>query len=182
MLAIIPKGLFIHEIIHGVIVLPLAYLIYQQKQKTLGVSPRMNAFQKLTAFAVKLRRNHGRKLVELHKKTKSPTKAILVVFITYIIDLDHLFDYFLHYGASFNFKYFLEGSQFDESGRAFIPFHAWEYLAILALASIKKGWNSWPTVFLFGYAPHLILDSINVESFLFYSLVVRAATGFSFLP
>ncbi|KKQ09576.1 hypothetical protein A2858_03480 [Candidatus Daviesbacteria bacterium RIFCSPHIGHO2_01_FULL_36_37] len=41
-------------------------LFYQLKQKTSDVNPRMNALNN-TALAVKLRRNHGREPVELHK-------------------------------------------------------------------------------------------------------------------
>lgn len=40
---------------------------YQLKQKTMFVRTWMNAFN-ITALAVKLRRDHGRKAVELHKK------------------------------------------------------------------------------------------------------------------
>jgi transaldolase len=49
---------------------------YQLKQKTSDVNPRMNALND-TALAVKLRRNHGRKPVELHKMIVKEISSLL---------------------------------------------------------------------------------------------------------
>lgn len=56
-------------------------LLYQLKQKTSDVNPRMNALND-TALAVKLRRNHGRKPVEFHKlifPKRHPLKLLFII-------------------------------------------------------------------------------------------------------
>lgn len=48
-----------------------------------------------------------------------------------LIDLDHLIDYFLAFGAKFRLEYFLKGYQFLESDKIYIFFHGWEYVVAL---------------------------------------------------
>ena len=50
-----------------------------------------------------------------------------------LIDLDHLFDYFLAFGAKFNLTYFAKGYQFLKSDKIYIPFHSWEIVIICFL-------------------------------------------------
>lgn len=109
--------------------------------------------------------------------------SVLIMFIvTYSIDLDHLVDYFSHYGFKLNFSNFLSGKYFNKKKIAYIPFHAWEWLLILGLIVLIGGysWDSYYVAIFFGLLPHYILDSINVNSFLFYSISYRVLKKFLF--
>ncbi len=49
----------------------------------------------------------------------------------FFIDLDHLLDYFLAFGAKFNLSYFLKGYQFLKTDKIYVLFHSWELVIIL---------------------------------------------------
>ena len=121
------------------------------------------------------------------KKTKSIKLIILTIFITIIIDIDHILDYFLYYCFSLDFIKFLKADYFSQSGHAYVLFHGWEWLALLviinmkSMVNIKKKWKTFWFILLFAYTPHLILDSLNVGSFLFYSILYRLFHSFTYL-
>lgn len=118
----------------------------------------------------------------LYKKTNSWKKFFAVILVTYLIDLDHLIDYFSFYGLKINLLKMMDNSYFELPHRAFIFFHAWEWILILGVLAWKKGWRS-PYTFLFlGLIPHLIFDSTHVGSLRFYSVIFRAINSFSYLP
>lgn len=117
----------------------------------------------------------------LWNKTRSSKLVILLFFVVYAVDIDHLFDYFAFYGfKKFSLLEFVSGLYFSETHQAFTPLHAWEWAGVLAILSKKRGWESYYTVVLFGYLPHLIYDSLNIGNFLFYSIIYRALVGFTF--
>lgn len=137
-------NLFAHELLHGIIAFPFAFLYW--------------------------------------KKTKDHKGAFVIMFIAYFIDLDHFIDYFSYYGFNFNLFKFLGGEHFEVTQRAIVPLHAWEWVIVLSLISLKRGWKSLSTILLMGIIPHLILDSINQNHFLFYSIIYRASVSdFGFL-
>ncbi len=102
----------------------------------------------------------------------------------FLIDLDHVLEYFFVFGPHFNFSYFMQGRQFLVSNRILLIFHAWEY-AIIALAAawlLRRRRNIY--VFLlaltFGGIVHLTSDCVlNEYPWRNYSLVYRAFQGFS---
>jgi len=108
----------------------------------------------------------------LWKKTKSKKLVLILFLTTYLVDLDHLVDYFGYFGFNFSFLEFIKADYFQKTGRSITPFHAWEWTLILAVISWKKGWKSIYTAFLFGLLPHFIFDSLTVD-FLSYSLFYR---------
>ncbi|KKQ10394.1 hypothetical protein A2858_01770 [Candidatus Daviesbacteria bacterium RIFCSPHIGHO2_01_FULL_36_37] len=61
-------------ILGTILFVPLYFAVYQLKQKTSDVNPRMNALNN-TALAVKLRRNHGREPMELHRLANFEAKS-----------------------------------------------------------------------------------------------------------
>lgn len=113
-------------------------------------------------------------------KTKSYKLVILVIVLAYLVDLDHLIDYFIYLGFRFNLKSFFEGQQFQNSKHAIILFHAWEWLIILLIINLRKKWNSIWRALLMAYSSHMLLDVINVGSILFYSIIYRLLNGFRF--
>ena len=49
----------------------------------------------------------------------------------FLIDFDHVLEYFLYYGWHFNMQYFIESRQFLLTDKIRIYFHAWEYFPLL---------------------------------------------------
>ena len=80
----------------------------------------------------------------------------------FLIDLDHLIDYFLAFGWNFRLDYFLNGYQFFKYEKLYIAFHGWEYVFIaLILVLILKNKIA-KTILLalaFGMFFHLSVDS-----------------------
>lgn len=113
----------------------------------------------------------------LWNKTKSPKAIILYFIISIGMDIDHLFDFFGYYGFTFDPALFFKLDYFDGPGRAFVPFHAWEWILVTFLL-FKKTWKVIWLILMFGMLSHLILDSINVGSIIFYSIIYRAEAGF----
>ncbi|KKQ38105.1 MAG: hypothetical protein US53_C0001G0010 [Candidatus Woesebacteria bacterium GW2011_GWA1_37_7] len=111
-------------------------------------------------------------------KTRSLKSALFVILLTYLLDLDHLLDYFLYFGFKFNVFDFISASYFLNTKRAIVPFHAWEWTLLLFPLSYRKGWRSVFTILLFALIPHLIYDSLVVGSFVFYSIIYRGLKGF----
>ena len=128
-------GLFLHELMHGIVAIPVAYLMY--------------------------------------RKTKSFGLALFTFVASFLIDLDHLVDYFAFYGFRFNLLEFLRGEQFEITQKAYIPLHAWELLVILGIVSKKVGWKSCITALTLGFTIHVIFDAIVWGDFLFYSIIYR---------
>lgn len=102
----------------------------------------------------------------------------------FLIDLDHVLEYFLTYGLNFNLAYFLQGRQFLISDQIQLWFHAWEYVFIfLIFAYLFKKTNTIKAAFItlaLVVGVHLISDSIiNRCPPKFYSLAYRASVNFS---
>jgi hypothetical protein len=114
----------------------------------------------------------------IYKKTGKLKFTIIPLLMTYLIDIDHMFDYWGFYGFGFNPLKFVQMEYFFGPGRAFIPFHAWEWVAIFAAISYKKGWNSYTTAITLGMIAHLIWDTISMQNLLFYSIIYRGLIGF----
>lgn len=113
-------------------------------------------------------------------KTKS-IKLAMVVFITaYLVDVDHLVDYFAYKGFEFKLADFMSEEYYTVTRRAYAPLHGWEWIvALLVLGGGKlKGWQSFCTALGLGLLAHLLYDSWNVGSIPFYSFIYRAFSGF----
>ncbi len=111
--------------------------------------------------------------------------GILVGFLGgFLIDLDHVLEYFLVNGLHFNLIYFLQGRQFLISDKIHLWFHAWEHVLLLLLLSLAFKRNKVSeTIFItfaFAASVHLLTDSvINKYPPKFYSLLHRAEVNFS---
>lgn len=117
----------------------------------------------------------------LWKKTGSKKLVALLFVATYLVDLDHLVDYFSFYGIKFNLADFFVGDYFDHAHKAYIPFHAWEWIVLLGIIAKIRGWKSYYTAILLGLIPHYVLDFLVMDNFFFYSLTYRAINNFTFL-
>lgn len=102
----------------------------------------------------------------------------------FLIDLDHVLEYFFVFGLHFNIHYFIEGRQFLLSDKIRLVFHAFEYFPLLLLSAYLTKHKQALSVFLLalGFAGfvHLVSDSfINNYPFRNYSIIYRASKGFS---
>jgi len=111
--------------------------------------------------------------------------GILVGFIGgFLIDLDHVLEYFLVYGPHFNLIYFLQGRQFLISDQIHLWFHAWEYVAVFIIFSFiikkNKGIKAILLTLALAISVHLLTDTvINRVPLKFYTLSYRASQNFS---
>lgn len=102
----------------------------------------------------------------------------------FLIDLDHVLEYFLVFGPSFNLQYFFESRQFLTSDMVRLYFHAWEYLPLLLiLAAIFRKYEKVKIALItlaFAGTIHLVSDVlINDSYFKYYSIYYRASYNFS---
>lgn len=102
----------------------------------------------------------------------------------FLIDLDHLLEYFLFYGWHFNFQYFIEGREFVLSNQIHLWFHAWEYVPIVLLLAFvvrrRQAFAAFLVALAFGGFVHLASDClINNYPIRNYSLLYRYRVDFS---
>ena len=96
----------------------------------------------------------------------------------FLIDLDHLIDYFLAFGFQHKLNYFLKGYQFLKSDKSYVLFHSFELSIFLILLAFILHYYLLliiaTSLFL-----HLITDlSINKLSLKFYFLIYRLINNF----
>lgn len=96
----------------------------------------------------------------------------------FLIDLDHVIEYFLVFGIRFNLLYFFESRQFLISDKIRLVFHAWEYVPVLLLlAYFLRKWKNVKVALItlaFAGAIHLVSDIfINGYYFRYYSIIYR---------
>jgi membrane-bound metal-dependent hydrolase YbcI (DUF457 family) len=102
----------------------------------------------------------------------------------FLIDIDHLLEYFLVFGFNFNLEYFLEGREFLVSNQIHLWFHAWEYvILLLSLAWLFKKSKVLETILVvlaFSIFIHLLTDSlINHYQLKYYSIFYRQELNFA---
>ncbi|MDP2944024.1 MAG: hypothetical protein Q8N57_00385 [bacterium] len=102
----------------------------------------------------------------------------------FLIDLDHVLEYFFTFGLHFNLNYFLTGRGFLISDRIFLVFHAWEYIPILLIVAWllrrRKNISIFLLALTFGAIVHMTSDCfLNNYPPRNYSIIYRAAKGFN---
>lgn len=98
--------------------------------------------------------------------------SFLVITGGFIIDLDHLLDYFLYYKKrSLDLEKFLKAS-FLESGKVYLFLHSWELCLGLVLGGIF--FQNWALLmFTLSMGMHLFIDAIQRKNPWFYFLTYR---------
>lgn len=108
--------------------------------------------------------------------------AIFGVMGGFLVDLDHFIDYYLAFGWHWNWHYFRDGYQFLSSGKIYVLFHGWEYVAILALLTFLFRNKYVKTIFLslalalfFHLVTDVVVDDTPIKS---YSIIYRLKHNF----
>lgn len=100
----------------------------------------------------------------------------------FFIDLDHFIDYFLAFGWSFNFNYFINSHQYLKADKVYVLFHAWEYVILLIIAVMilnNKTLKSALLALALGILFHLSADVVINEGLVkSYSIIHRAKNNF----
>lgn len=114
---------------------------------------------------------------------KKPLWAVIFGVIGgFLVDLDHFIDYYLAFGWHWNWRYFNYGYQFLKSGKIYVLFHAWEYVAILVLLTLLFKNKYAKTIFLslaLGLFFHLITDVVVDDTPIkSYSIIYRIKHNF----
>ncbi len=109
---------------------------------------------------------------------------LLIGFIAgVLVDLDHLFDYFIAFGPHFNLEYFIKGYQFLKLDKIYTPLHGFEYVVFFLIAiliSKKKVIKSTFLAIALALFLHLVVDIfVNNLPPKTYSLIYRASKNFN---
>lgn len=129
----------------------------------------------------------GTTLIFLPKKKKYYRKLTIVIMLgaflgEFLLDTDHLFDYFLAYGLHFRLDYFFKGYMFDKLSKTFVIFHAWEWIAVLGtIICLTKNiiFRYFLIALTLGLLFHLVYDTVyNHVYFLGYSIIYRFIHSF----
>ena len=114
------------------------------------------------------------------KKTMAAFLSALISGVA--VDFDHLFDYFMAFGWSFNLAYFIKGFEFLKTGKMYTLFHGWEYAIVFGLAVFIFKNKTVKTIFLalsLGLFVHLcsdvIIDKVPIKS---YSIIYKIKNNF----
>lgn len=120
------------------------------------------------------------------KKNFSKNFLVCGLTLTLLMDLDHLFDYFLTYGLIINLPLMLSGEYFSTSGKIFVPLHSWELVMVflvgylLARSRGRIKLSQTLLVSLTALSVHLIFDILYYGfNPLVYFVIYRALHGFS---
>lgn len=109
-----------------------------------------------------------------------------------LVDLDHLVDYVIAFGTSFDLNFFLKGYQFLKNDKIFVPLHAWEWIPLLLLlyillkrqhlehrVKLTKYIVTFLLAFTLGLSSHLFIDTFSNKLILHgYSIIYRALNNF----
>lgn len=104
----------------------------------------------------------------------------------FLIDLDHVLEYFIVFGLKFNISSFFKSHQFLKSDKIYLVFHALEYFPLIILLAYIFRFNALLSFVLITLAMsglvHLLSDCvINNYPLKNYSIIYRASRNFSAL-
>lgn len=109
----------------------------------------------------------------------------LCLFVGVLIDFDHLIDYFLYNGFTFNLMDFLTVQRYMiPSGKIYVLFHGWEYLPVFWFLGkwLEKKFKIKGLVWsiCLSYLGHLIIDNFSyIHHPMGYSVIYRLFNNFS---
>lgn len=114
-----------------------------------------------------------------YRKFRSRKLVLIIFAVTFLIDLDHLFDYF-YFAKNLKFwEFFGRVDFFNISRKNFVLAHSWELVTILGVL----GWRKKMPVILaisFAMGGHLLVDQLSYGPHpLGYFLIFRALHNFS---
>lgn len=96
----------------------------------------------------------------LYGLTRSATAALACFAAGVLLDLDHLFDYMLNYGAPIRIGHFFRAFRYEALRHIVVFLHAWEWMLIAAAVLWLLGWEPVVAGVVLGASVHLALDQL----------------------
>jgi len=113
------------------------------------------------------------------RKFRSIKLTLAVLAASFLVDLDHLFDYFYYTGDLKFWEYFLGMNIFTTSQKVFVLAHSWELAIFLGIWGWRRRHLLAASISL-AIAGHLLVDQLTwTPNPLAYFLIFRAANNFS---
>ena len=78
----------------------------------------------------------------------------------FLIDIDHVLDYFWGFRKRFRVKEFFDDHYNGEILFIMVIFHSWELLVLLSICVLTISWNPWIIGITIGLTQHVVLDQI----------------------
>lgn len=69
-------------------------------------------------------------------ETGDPWLVVVSVLANFLIDLDHLFDYWVATGFNLKAREFFKVDYFEINKKVYVPFHSWELVVVIFLLSL----------------------------------------------
>lgn len=111
----------------------------------------------------------------LYACCRSLSLSLLVFLCGFLIDLDHLIDYFLYYRTKWDLAAFVRGDYARYSRKLYLFLHSWELTAALCLIGMYSR-NAVVLSIATGFTGHLIVDQYRTK--FGYFLLFRIAKNF----
>jgi len=110
----------------------------------------------------------------------NPWLILVALAFGFLIDVDHLFDYFAHFGFKFNLKEFLQINYMESSGKIFVLLHAWELVPVFWLVGFCFEVPGLSWTMSGAYLGHLLWDQVHFPHHpLMYFLIFRSHHKFN---
>ncbi|MCF6150548.1 MAG: hypothetical protein E3K37_18115 [Candidatus Kuenenia sp.] len=111
--------------------------------------------------------------------TRSIPPSIACFLIGWLIDVDHIWDYYINVGWDFSIKKFGHAVDSGKMKKAFLYFHSYELLIILIILCFFTQFNYCLSFTTLGIVIHLVCDQIvNPVKPLTYFLIYRVLKKF----
>ena len=108
------------------------------------------------------------------------TYIILILFFGYLLDIDHLLDFFIFYikKKKISYRLILSGSYFRSNQKVYVIFHSFEFCLTLMFYALIS--NNYALIFVFfSYFSHLLQDQLTNKPKIFgYFLIYRIFNNF----
>jgi len=92
--------------------------------------------------------------------TKELLPGISCFMIGWLIDIDHIWDYYVNVGKKFSVSKFLNAMDSGKIKKSYLYFHSYEILIVLVILCLYTQLNQILFFTTLGFAIHLFLDQI----------------------
>jgi len=97
----------------------------------------------------------------LYAVYRSAAMATASFFAGVLLDADHVFEYLREYGFRFDKKFFFNSFHYTLYRKIVLPFHAWEWLVLLAVLPVFSLGSYVSIGIIIGMGQHLIADQFT---------------------
>ena len=112
--------------------------------------------------------------------TKTISPSIACFLAGWLVDVDHIWDFYKNSGKDFNVKRFVNAFQNGEVKKAYLYLHSYELLFTLVLLCFFTHFNHLLSFTTLGFAVHLLFDQIfNPVKPLTYFITYRILNSYN---